>query len=102
LAFATGVAPTQALAFPTAGKVSRETAEGTLTSTILARIKVYIYAFNSEAAFGGDGYPKSIARYLINDMFGYYDGDSCPAGRNRRQVYFPIWEVVNGYVDYSP
>ena len=63
---------------------------------------VWLYAFNSEATFGGEGYAGSVGRVVINDMFGYYDNGSCPGGANRRTVYFTKWELDGGAVYYTP
>ena len=63
---------------------------------------VYIYAYTSEASFGGDGYASSIPRVVNGDKFSYYDGETCPNGKNRRQVYFVQYEIVEGRVDFTP
>lgn len=63
---------------------------------------VWLYAYTSEATFGGEGYAGSVGRYVINSMFGYYN-NTCPDGPNRRLVYFTKWEKdSNGVVDYTP
>jgi uncharacterized membrane protein len=63
---------------------------------------VYLYSFTRDTSFGGEGYPSSVRRIIINQPFGYYDGEVCPDGSSRRQEYFGKWEIVDGYVDYTP
>lgn len=63
---------------------------------------VYLYAYTSEASFGGEGYPKSISRIVNGNKFEYYDGQPCPDGKNRRRVYFAQYEIFEGEVEYRP
>lgn len=63
---------------------------------------VYLYANTSEATFGGEGYPKSVARYVISDAFDYLGPNGCPSGSNYRKVYFANYEIEGGHVDYTP
>ena len=71
-------------------------------SSSTKRDSVYIYAYTSEASWGGVG-ENAIKRTVIKEPFKYYDGESCPAGSNRRQVSFDRWYVENdGVVYWSP
>lgn len=67
-----------------------------------AKINVYLYSYTSEASFGGEGYPRSVARIVVNDRFDYLGPDAAPAGKNRRKVYFANYEISNGHVEYTP
>lgn len=71
-------------------------------STSTKRDFVYIHAYTSEASWGNSG-ENSIRRTVIKEAFRYYDGESCPAGSNRRQVSFDKWYVENdGVVYWNP
>lgn len=67
-----------------------------------AKKNVYLYSYTSEASFGGEGYPRSVSRIVINDRFNYLGPDACPAGKNRRKVYFANYEINDGHVEYTP
>ena len=67
-----------------------------------AKKNVYLYAKTSEASFGGDGYPKSVSRFVISDAFDYLGANGCPSGRNYRKVYFANYEIEDGHVNYTP
>ena len=60
---------------------------------------VWIHAYSSEANWGGEG-ENAVKRTVIKEAFKYYDGQSCPAGSNRRQVSFDRWYVENDGVVY--
>ena len=68
-------------------------------SSSTKRDSVYIHAFTSEASWGGDG-ENAIRKTVIKEPFKYYEGESCPAGNNRRQVSFDRWYVENDGVVY--
>lgn len=68
-------------------------------SSSTKRDSVYIHAFTSEASWGGAG-ENAIRKTVIKEPFKYYDGESCPAGNNRRQVAFDRWYVENDGVVY--
>ncbi|MDD4599511.1 hypothetical protein SDC9_03951 [bioreactor metagenome] len=70
-------------------------------SSSTKRDSVYIYAYTSEASWGGEG-ENAVKRTVIKEPFKYYDGESCPAGSNRRQVSFDRWYTENGVVYWSP
>ncbi|TWH48318.1 DUF1036 domain-containing protein [Sporomusa sp. KB1] len=59
---------------------------------------VYIHAHTSEAFWGGS--ENSIKRTVIKETFKYYDGEPCPPGSNRRQVYLDRWYVENNGIVY--
>lgn len=62
---------------------------------------VYIHAYNSEATWGASG--ESIRRVVIGEVFKYFDKESCPAGKNRREVSFEKWYAENnGAVYWRP
>jgi Protein of unknown function (DUF1036). len=63
---------------------------------------VYLYAYTRNQSFSGYGYPQAISRHVTKNKFDYYDGESCPDGDNRRQVYFAKYEIVGGRVDFEP
>ncbi len=70
-------------------------------SSSTKRDYVYIHVHTSEADWGDS--EDSIKRTVIKEAFKYYDGESCPAGSNRRQVYLDRWYVENdGVVYWSP
>lgn len=68
-------------------------------SSSTQRNSVYIHAYTSEARWGGSG-ADAIKRTVIKEAFKYYDGQSCPAGGNRRQVSFDRHYVENNGVVY--
>lgn len=68
-------------------------------SSSTKRDSVYIYAYNSEATWGGEG-ENAVKRTVIKESFKYYDGQNCPAGSNRRQVAFDRWYMENNGVVY--
>lgn len=63
---------------------------------------IYIYAHTDNASWGGEGYASSIKRTVIGNAFSYHDGESCPPGRNGRQVYFMKNELYDGYLEWQP
>lgn len=71
-------------------------------SSSTKRNVVYIHAYTSEASWGSSG-EGVINRTVIKEPFKYYEGESCPAGNNRRQVKFNKWYVENdGVVYWTP
>ena len=61
---------------------------------------VYLFAYlaNSNLTWSG----SDLARTVINDKFSYYDGQSCPNGKNRVQRNFRKYTARNGVVDFRP
>lgn len=71
-------------------------------SSSTRRDSVYIHAYTSEASWGGGG-EGAVKRTVIKEAFKYYDGETCPAGSNRRQVGFDRWYMENdGVVYFNP
>lgn len=64
--------------------------------------KVYVYAYTSEATFGGDGYAGTIARVVSNSSFDCWNKDDVPPGRNPRTVVFAPYEIEEGWVTFEP
>lgn len=63
---------------------------------------IYLYVKTSEAAWGGEGIPSSVVRTVNGNAFSYYDGQSCPDGPNRQQVFFAKYELEDGFLYWSP
>ena len=79
-------------------KVASYTTRELNFSSSTKRNSVYIYAFTSEASWGGSQEP--IKRTVIKESFKYYDGETCPPGNNRRKVQFDRWYAENDGVVY--
>ncbi len=79
-------------------KVSPNDTRNLNFSSSTKRDYVYIHAHTSEASWGGN--ENSIKRTVIKEAFKYYDGETCPAGSNRRQVYLDRWYAENDGVVY--
>ncbi len=63
---------------------------------------IYLYVKTSEAAWGGEGIPSSVVRTVTSNAFKYYDEQACPAGPNRRHVFFAKYEMEDGFLYWSP
>ena len=63
---------------------------------------VYLYAKTSEAQWSGEGIPSSVVRTVTSNAFEYYDGQSCPPGNNRRDIFLVKYELTDGFMYWSP
>lgn len=67
-----------------------------------AKGHIYLFAKTSEARWSGEGISSSIVRTVNNNAFNYYDGQSCPAGPNRREEFFVRYELADGFLYWAP
>lgn len=63
---------------------------------------IYLFVKTSEASWSGEGIPSSVVRVVNSNAFSYYDGQTCPAGPNRREVFFVKYELEDGFLYWSP
>lgn len=63
---------------------------------------IYMYVKTSEASWSGEGIPSSVVRKVISGAFKYYDGQVCPDGANRREVFFAKYELEDGFMYWAP
>ncbi|MDR3565783.1 MAG: DUF1036 domain-containing protein [Negativicutes bacterium] len=63
---------------------------------------IYLFVKTSEASWGGEGIASSVVRTVNSNAFSYYDGESCPAGPNRRQEFFAKYQLEDGFLYWSP
>ena len=63
---------------------------------------IYLYVKTSEASWGGEGIPSSVVRTVISQEFKYYDGQPCPPGSGRQEVFFARYELEDGFLYWSP
>ena len=61
-----------------------------------------MYVKTSEASWSGEGIPSSVVRKVISEAFKYYDGQVCPDGANRREVFFAKYELEDGFMYWAP
>lgn len=67
-----------------------------------AKSNIYLYVMTSEATWSGEGIPSSVVRMVNGNAFSYYDGQTCPAGPNRREVFFEKYQLEDGFIYWSP
>ena len=65
-----------------------------------SRSTVYLHArLSGQPMAWGTG---DITRMVIYDQFSYFDGETCPPGRNRQNVRFTTYEARNGVLNFRP
>jgi uncharacterized membrane protein len=63
---------------------------------------LYLHSYAGSTAWGGAG-EGAISKIVIGEAFSYYDGQSCPAGNDRRAEKFTRYQIPSsGVVSYSP
>ena len=65
-----------------------------------SKTNFYIYAhLTSGSITWGKG---DISRTVVGDAFSYFDGEACPAGKNRRRVNFTKYTANNNVIKFRP
>ena len=65
-----------------------------------SKSNIYIYAqLSGSSMTWGNG---DVTRTVTGDAFSYFDGETCPAGSNRRQVKFTKYTAANDILDFRP
>jgi len=63
---------------------------------------IYMYVQTANAMWSGEGIPSSMVYTVVGNAFNYYEGQTAPAGPNRRQVFFVKYELDKGFMYWTP
>ncbi len=67
------------------------------------RNHLYLFAQNAQQVWPGEGGADgSITRTVISNAFRYYDGEECPEGENRRNVFLRRYALKAGFLSWFP